>query len=327
MAEALILDGDFGPDEAWTLAAIAGFDALELIATTVVFGNAGLDRMTENALCLLHFLGFSEVPVITGAGEPESGPLPPGDNAYGADGINGVVLPRPPGTEARPGATGFLARMISAREPAPTLLATGPLTNIARLLAQVAPADLGTLHIMGGCTAPLRLADGGERGGNITPHAEFNFFMDPVAAARVCGSGAAIRLYPLNLTHQLPATPERLAAVAALDPDLGPLAARMMQGAEAINGPRFGLPGILHDVHTALGLVDPDLYEGRQGRLDIVTQGERAGQSLFTPDPAGPVFVAERLGDAEAAFAHVLTALDRCFQRARAAGLTPAHPA
>src|ERR1700712_1990131 len=94
MAFPLILDCDPGLDDALALVLAHGDPNLRLVAVTTVGGNVSLEKTTRNALELREYLGFSEVPVAAGAGEPLSGPVQSAEHVHGEDGLGDVILPK-----------------------------------------------------------------------------------------------------------------------------------------------------------------------------------------------------------------------------------------
>jgi inosine-uridine nucleoside N-ribohydrolase len=202
-----LLDCDPGHDDAIALLLALGSDALDLRAVTTVAGNGPLDRVTHNARRVLTLAGVADVPVAAGAAAPLAGPLVTAPDVHGESALDGAELPEPAVQLDPRSATELIAVTATAAEPL-TLIATGPLTNVAIAL-DAAPglaARLRDIVWMGGSTGR----------GNVTPLAEFNAHVDPEAVDRVLGSGVPFTMVGLNLTHQALATPavvDRLRAV------------------------------------------------------------------------------------------------------------------
>jgi pyrimidine-specific ribonucleoside hydrolase len=192
----IIIDTDPGIDDALAILLAFASEELDVLGLTTVGGNTGLAHTTENALRLLHLIGRDDVPVAAGGDVPlvrrDSRPDP---TTHGADGFGGVSLdPAPRGADPR-GATALLVDLIESSPEPVTLVALGPLTNVAVLVAahpQVA-AKLRRIVLMGGGARVL---------GNMTPAAEFNIWYDPDAAARVFSAGIPITMVGLDATHQ-----------------------------------------------------------------------------------------------------------------------------
>jgi inosine-uridine nucleoside N-ribohydrolase len=199
----VLLDCDPGHDDAIAiLLAAARRDAIDLRAVTTVGGNAELEKVTLNARRVLTLAGVVDVPVAAGAAGPRRGDLMTALDVHGQSGLDGAELPEPAmELDAR-----SAVELMAEAGPA-TVVATGPLTNVAALLEN-APQAVEEIVWMGGST---------ERG-NTRPYAEFNALVDPEAAEIVFSSGVPVTMVGLNLTHQAQATPEvveRLRAIAS----------------------------------------------------------------------------------------------------------------
>ena len=175
----LIIDTDPGIDDAMAILLACASPELELRALTTVAGNVPLARTTENALKLLELAGRAEVPVYPGADAPLRR-KPVLAESHGTTGLDGADLATPFGRARGRNGVDYLVETLGAAAPGSlTLAAIGPLTNLA-LAFQRAPgtgAAIAELVIMGGATPKI--------GGNMSPHAEFNIFVDPEAAAIV----------------------------------------------------------------------------------------------------------------------------------------------
>ncbi len=191
----VILDADPGVDDALAMMLALGSPELTVLGICTVSGNVPLDVGTENALKVLALLDRDDVPVYPGA----SGPLRRGavyaTEVHGPGGLGDSGLPSP-GRSPSGDAVSFMAETLSNRPGEVTLIAVGPLTNLALAEAR-APGVLKMARevcVMGGAL---------EEPGNVTPAAEFNFFADPDAARQVVRSGARITLAPLDVTHRV----------------------------------------------------------------------------------------------------------------------------
>jgi ribokinase len=192
MATPCILDCDPGHDDAIAIVLAAANPAIDLLAVTTVAGNGPLDKVTLNARRVMTLAGIRDVPIAAGAEGPPSGDLDVAIDVHGTSALDGPSLPDPAmEVDPRPAAEVIGEILRGASEPV-TIVATGPLTNVAAVLASapaVAP-QIREIVWMGGST---------ERG-NRTPYAEFNAFVDPDAAARVLASGVPVTMVGLNLT-------------------------------------------------------------------------------------------------------------------------------
>jgi inosine-uridine nucleoside N-ribohydrolase len=188
----IILDCDPGHDDAIAMLLALASPEVELVAVTTVAGNQTLDKTTTNALRVLELAGRSDVPVAAGADRPLVRERNVAAHVHGESGMDGPELAEPTGSPVEGHAVDLLAREIRARDGALTLVPTGPLTNVALLLALHPDARPERIVLMGGSV--------GE--GNRTPAAEFNVWADPEAAHRVFTSGIDVTMIGLDVTHQ-----------------------------------------------------------------------------------------------------------------------------
>src|SRR5690349_8791743 len=165
-------------------------------------------KTTLNARRICSVAGITSVPIAAGRARPLHGQLRAAADIHGESGLDGPEFGEPTVQTESVNAVEFLRRTILNADRPPTLVATGPLTNIAALLLtypQLA-GRLGEIVMMGGST---------ERG-NVTPYAEFNVHEDPEAADIVLRSGLPVTMCGLNVTHQALATGDVLDRIAAL---------------------------------------------------------------------------------------------------------------
>jgi purine nucleosidase/pyrimidine-specific ribonucleoside hydrolase len=203
----IILDCDPGHDDAIALLLALASPEVDLLGVTTVAGNQTLDKTTANAIRVLDHVGVSDLPVAAGADRPLVRERHVAADVHGETGLDGPDLP-PPSREALDvHAVQWMADALSASPSPVTLVPTGPLTNIALLLAaHPRVADrIERVVLMGGAV--------GE--GNVTPAAEFNIWADPEAAARVFTSGLDVTMVGLDVTHQALMTPAHIQTLAA----------------------------------------------------------------------------------------------------------------
>jgi inosine/uridine nucleosidase len=255
----IVLDCDPGHDDAIAILLAAGSPDCDLRAVTTVAGNAALDKVTLNARRVMTLAGLLDVPLAAGAAGPLHGSLVTAPEIHGESGLDGPVLPEPAvDVDARPAVD-----LLEASMPA-TLVATGPLTNVAQLLER-APGAVQEIVWMGGSCGP----------GNVRPYAEFNAFVDPEAAAAVFGSGARVTMVGLDLTHQAPATPEIFARLRALETEVGTIVADWLDAFAAGYRNVFGLPGPpMHDPCALALALDPAIATSVDAFVAVETAGE-----------------------------------------------------
>lgn len=277
----VILDTDPGVDDALALLYLRGRSELKLLAITTVFGNADVETTTRNALYLRQRVGL-DVPVYRGAAAPLHGPRGPSPvHVHGENGLGDLDLADFVAPPADPGAAHErIIEAVRAHPGAVTLVAIGPLTNLA-LALQAAPdiaAQVAEVVIMGGAFG----------GGNVTPYAEANIHNDPEAAAEVLAAGWPVTLVPLDATMSCVLSNTTAASLAEAAGDGGRLAYDVSRGYAAAYAEHEGLDGcVLHDVAALAWLVRPDLFEAHEGRVTITLESERRGQSLRADAPSG----------------------------------------
>jgi pyrimidine-specific ribonucleoside hydrolase len=193
----IILDCDPGHDDAIALLLALASPELEVLGVTTVHGNQTLEKTTANALRVLDLAGRSDIAVAAGADRPLVRELTVASHVHGDSGLDGPALPPPSRGPLAEGAVDFMERTIAASPVPVTLVPTGPLTNIARLLERTAGANVARIVLMGGSIAE----------GNMTPAAEFNIWADPEAAAAVLGAGIETTMIGLDVTHRAVTTP------------------------------------------------------------------------------------------------------------------------
>ena len=192
----VIIDTDPGIDDAIAIALACASPEINLLGVTTVGGNTGIENTTGNALRLLHLFGRDDVPVAAGAARALAFEADLGDpSIHGQGGLGGVELALPDRTADPRGALALLTELVESHPEPITLIAIGPLTNVA-LFAATRPdlyAKLDRLVIMGG---------GVHITGNHTPTGEFNIWFDPEAAARVFAAGVEVTMVGLDVTHK-----------------------------------------------------------------------------------------------------------------------------
>jgi inosine-uridine nucleoside N-ribohydrolase len=183
----VLIDCDPGQDDAIALLLALASPELDVLGVTTVAGNQTLDKTTTNALRVLELAGREDIPVAAGAAGPLAGELVTAADAHGETGLDGPDLPPPRREALEEHAVDFLGERIEGM----TLIALGPLTNVALLLEQRAERP-ERIVLMGGAIAE----------GNMTPSAEFNIWVDPEAAHRVFTSGLDVTMVGLDVTNR-----------------------------------------------------------------------------------------------------------------------------
>jgi inosine-uridine nucleoside N-ribohydrolase len=269
MSQRIILDCDPGHDDAIALLLALGSPEVELVGVTTVAGNQTLEKTTANAIRLLDHVGREDIPVAAGAPRAlvrEGRVLP---HVFGDTGLDGPDLPPAARQAQSEHAIDWIARTLRTSELPVTLVATGPLTNVALLLARYPDAQPERIVLMGGSI--------GE--GNETPAAEFNIWADPEAAARVFDSGINLTMVGLDVTHRALMTSsdaERLASRGRA----GKLVADLYEFYSRFHRQYYPWDGSpIHDACAIAYVIDSTLIETRHCGVRIDTGYESRGRT------------------------------------------------
>ena len=262
----IIIDADPGNDDAVALLLALASPELAILGVTTVAGNVPLALTTRNARALVEQAGRSDVAVHAGADKPLVRAPVSAEHVHGQSGLGGVVLAEPTLPLADEKAVDFIIRTLNERPAGSvTLCALGPLTNLAQALMQAPKiaTRLREVVLMGGS---------GFVGGNVTPCAEFNVYADPHAAQVVFRSGAPIVMLPLDVTHQVISTRERIAAIGEIGNRAGQTVAQLLSFAATTGVENYDGDGApLHDPCVIAYLLRPELFGGRHINVEIET--------------------------------------------------------
>lgn len=302
----LIIDCDPGVDDAIALLlALASPEDFNLLGITTVAGNVPLSLTQYNARRITHLAQRLDIPVYAGCPRPVLRAPVTAEHVHGQTGLDGADLPQPTQPLQPHHAVAFLIDQCKAAQTPITLATLGPLTNLAVALIQ-APEIVNTIDQV--------VTMGGALGrGNVTPNAEFNIYADPHAAQIVVEAGLKLTLIPLDVTHQVITTPERLAALENLGNSVGQAAAGLLRYYGQREGECYGLAGApLHDPCVIAYLLQPDLFSGRPMHLAIETDsplclgrtvadpnGDKSANAMILETVNAPAFyqlLTERLG-------------------------------
>ena len=280
----LILDTDPGVDDAIAILLALTSPQADVLGLTTVGGNVSRARATRNALALLQAAGRADVPVARGAARPLTGRYRPSVAFHGPGGLS-ARLPVPAAQAIDAAAVNFLEAQLSAAPGDVTIVALGPLTNLARL-ERKRPGILSRsagLVIMGGAV---------ETRGNVTPRAEFNIYSDPLAASRVLGLDTPMTLADLAACRQVGISREQAGGLSS-DTPLGRLALRMLQGWFARDARRERFE--FYDPLAVALALDPGIATARQVSPTVGTApGEHWSETTVAGEP-GPVALAAQV--------------------------------
>lgn len=278
MGYPIIFDTDPGVDDAQAIAIALTHPDIELLGLTTTYGNVDVTTATHNAL-LLSELAEHPVPVAQGAAVPlvkTRHPAPA--HIHGANGLGNIELPDIQSQALATSAAQFIVDTVNARPGEVTLVAVGPLGNLAAAI-QLDPGIVDKVKhvvIMGGSI---------QEGGNVTPVAEANIFNDPHAASRTLTAGWPLTLVGLDATHRCILEPADMARIAAGQGALGPVLAGSYEFYRAFYQQARGFDGCCpHDSCALAWLLEPELFATARGHLTVVTEGIAEGQTIFAPE-------------------------------------------
>lgn len=268
----IIYDGDMGGDDLWAIAMLlAHRDQFEILGISTCFGNVGVNTATRNVLGLLKWLNIENIPVVQGAAKPCDGMQPPGDDAYGTDGVGGVILPESPQKAEKVDCATWYGTLLHAN-PGTTIICTGPATNIATFLTKYPEKAVNIREIVfmagalcppGANLAPVTLKNDRIRKGNITEYAEFNAFCDPKALNILLKSNVRLTILSADATQFMVLTPQRQEKVKALPHPYGSAFHSMLMAALPLDQGKFGVEGpFIHDPNVVTYVLRPELYHG-----------------------------------------------------------------
>ncbi|MER9052999.1 MULTISPECIES: nucleoside hydrolase [unclassified Mesorhizobium] len=265
----IIIDTDPGQDDAVAILLALGSAELEIVGITAVAGNVPLKLTEKNARKICELAGRTDVQVYAGAIRPLARELVTAEEVHGKTGLNGPQLPEPKMKLQDEYAVDFIVETLMREESGTiTLCALGPLTNVA--LALIREPKIGPrikeIVLMGG---------GFFEGGNVTPTAEFNIYVDPHAADVVFKSGIPIVMMPLDVTHKALTTAKRTKAFRKLGTRVGTATADMLEFFERFDEEKYGTDGgPLHDPCVIAYLLKPKLFKGRNCNVSVETASE-----------------------------------------------------
>lgn len=246
-----------------------------MLAVTAVAGNVPLDLTVRNSLALVELAGRRDVPVYRGSVRPMVKDLVTAEYVHGPTGLDGADLP-PPTLEESPGhAVDMIIDLVGSAQRPVTICTLGPMTNVGLALVR----DPG---ITENIEQVVMMGGGFFEGGNTTPAAEFNVYVDPHAAHVVFTSGVPIVMMPLDVTHKALTTPDRLERFRALGTPAGHAVAGMLGFYDRWDMEKYGLPGgPLHDPTVTAYLLQPDLFAGKEVSVEIdIAPGPTLGMTV-----------------------------------------------
>lgn len=273
----IIIDTDPGIDDAMAIFIALRSPEVEVIGLTTIFGNVYTTLATRNALHLLEVAERSDIPVAEGSHVTimQSTKLRVADFVHGSDGLGNQNFPPPKGKPIDQSAAAFLVEQANLYPGKVTVVALGPLTNIA-LAVQLDPAfpeKIGQIVVLGGAFSV---------NGNVNPAAEANIFGDPDAADIVFTSGADILTVGINVTHQVVMTDADREKLAKSEGKFAQYLCKILEFYFSYHSDAYSIKGVyLHDPTTLLAAVNPSLLTYTTGVVRVQTSGITRGLTLF----------------------------------------------
>ena len=260
----IIIDTDPGQDDAVALLLALACDELEILGISCVAGNVPLSLTTENARKVLELTEYTNIPIFAGAKAPIKRALVTAEHVHGKTGLDGPILPEPKiSLESKSAIEFIIETILSNPKYEVTLCTLGPLTNLG-IAIQREPrlkALVKEIVMMGG---------GFFEGGNITPAAEFNIYVDPEAASEVLGSGIPIVMLPLDVTHKTLTSRVKIEKIRQIGNKAGVATAEMLDFFERFDVEKYGTEGgPLHDPNVIAYLLRPEFYKGKYVNVEV----------------------------------------------------------
>lgn len=263
----IILDTDPGVDDAMAIFLALRSPELKVEAITPVSGNVPLEFTLPNALRLVEIAGRTDIPVAGGASVPLVRRLITAAYVHGENGLGGVDFPAPKLKPVSENASELISRLVRANPGKITIVAVGPLTNIATVLR----ADPEIAHMI----PEIAIMGGSLSGGNITPAAEFNLYVDPEAARIVFDAGIPLTMVGLDVTEKVLLREEHVRMLERGQGAVSQAAGKIMRA--TLSRMRAGNDATvvaMHDPLTIASLIDPKLLKLVDHYVEIETQGE-----------------------------------------------------
>ncbi|XP_047335312.1 probable uridine nucleosidase 2 [Impatiens glandulifera] len=273
----IIIDTDPGIDDAMAIFLALQSPELDVIGLTTIYGNVYTTLATRNALHLLEIAGRTDIPVAEGSHITitKGTKLRIADFVHGSDGLGNQNFEPPSGKPIGQSAASFLVEQAKLYPGQVTVVALGPLTNIALAiqLDDTFVKNVGQIILLGGAFAV---------NGNVNPASEANIFGDPDAADMVFTSGANILAIGINVTHQVILTDADRDRMAKSGGKLAQYLCKILDVYFAYHHDAYNIKGVyLHDPTTILAAVNPSLFTFAEGVVRVQTVGISRGLTLF----------------------------------------------
>lgn len=280
-ARKVIIDCDPGIDDALALMLAVASPELEILGITVVSGNVPARQGVENALKVLKWMGRLDIPVYLGEELPLGREYVDARDTHGEDGLGESAYPDVTEVRPRVGAVSFLEESLKKNEKI-SIIALGPLTNIARLISRApeALAGLDEFVSMGGSY---------KSHGNCSPVAEYNYWCDPHAARAVFAAfeerkelrGKKVHMVGLDVTRKIVLTPNLLEYMQFVNPQMGEIIRKITRFYFDFHWKQEGVIGcVINDPLAVAYFIDRSLCSGFESYTLVETEGDCIGQTV-----------------------------------------------
>ncbi len=269
-ARPIVIDTDPGQDDGLAILLALASPELSILGITAVAGNVPLRLTESNARRICELAGRRDTKVFAGCARPMVRALTTAEQVHGPTGLGGHDFPEP-AMALQPGHAidWMVETLMAAGEREITLCALGPLTNLAMAMVKE-PRILSRIREI------VMMGGGFADGGNVTPAAEFNIYVDPHAARVVFTSGCKLTLIPLDVTHQALTTPARLERFRAIGTPVGRACHDMLSFYRRHDMSKYGTDGgPLHDPCVIAYLLAPEIFEGKHVAVEIEISSEK----------------------------------------------------
>lgn len=273
----IIIDTDPGIDDAMAILLALRSPEVEVIGLTTIYGNVYTTLATRNALHLLEVAGRTDIPVAEGSHVTltKGTKLRIADFVHGADGLGNQNFDPPKGKPLEQSAAAFLVEQAKLHPGKVTVVALGPLTNIA-LAIELDPEfckNIGQIVLLGGAFSV---------NGNVNPAAEANIFGDPDAADIVFTCGADILAVGINVTHQVVLTDAERDKLMQSNGKFAQYLCKILEVYFSYHHEAYSMRGVyLHDPTALLAAVNPSLLTYTEGAVRVQTTGITRGLTLL----------------------------------------------
>jgi purine nucleosidase len=266
----IIIDTDPGQDDALAILLALASPELAILGITTVAGNVPLRLTESNARRICELAGRRDTKVFAGCARPMVRALTTAEHVHGPTGLDGHDFPEPTmALQPDHGVDWMVETLMAAGEREITLCTLGPLTNVAMAMVKEP-------RIVSRIREVVMMGGGFAEGGNVTPAAEFNIYVDPHAAQVVFTSGCKLTLIPLDVTHQALTTPARLERFGAIGTPVGRACHDMLSFYRRHDIGKYGSDGgPLHDPCVIAYLLAPEIFEGKHIALEVEISSEK----------------------------------------------------